>query len=308
MKLFQTSVLLLLLSTWACQKSVDPTAAVTAALTTPASSTSPVSNTTSVVSTTATLSAAVDLYAHFAMPFPTSATQRIREINIYKDSSLIAKSVFRYNQAGLLASRTFTEGQANGIVSRVVSYSYNADSRLARELVTPLDNNGLPTETPAAVIDYTYTGGLLASVSRKSRVSIYPLSLSGRTTYRYTGQALTKATSINYFSPLCACNTAYPSDSTRQLFSDNTKQATRVDSVWLVCPPGAACSSLFSRQIITQTERDAKGNAMLIQTNTNNQPVANYTYSYEYQGPEGLISSARNQTLGLRYTFVYESK
>lgn len=305
MRLFQLSVLLLLTGAWACQKSVDPT--VTVVRNAP-DITTPVSNTSPVVSTTATLSAMVDLYAHFAMPFPASATQRIREINVYKDSSLIAKSAFRYDQAGLPASRTFTEGQANRVVSRVVSYTHDAGARLVRESVMALESNGLPAETPSSVTEYEYADGLLASVSRQSRVSFYPLNLTSRTTYRYTGKALTRATSINYYNALCSCNTPYPSDSTRQHFSDNNRQATRVDSVWLMCPPTASCSSQFSRQITTQTERDAKGNAVLIQTNANNQPLAKYTYRYDYQGPDGLISSAVNETLGLRYTFAYEPK
>ncbi len=269
--------------------------------TTPASTTAPVGSTT-------ILSAVSDLYAQFATPLPTSATQRIREINVYKDTLLIAKSAFRYDQAGLLTSRTFTEGRVNGVISRVVSYTYDTGARLVRETVTNLESNGLPTEAPTSITEYDYAEGLLTSVSRKSRVSFYPLNLSGRITYRYTGKTLTRATSINYYNTLCSCNTTYPTDSTRQLFSDNTKQATRIDSVWLVCPPTAACSSQFSRQITTQTERDAKGNAVLIQTNANNQPVAKYTYTHQYEGPNGLISGSTNQTLGLRYAFVYESK
>ncbi|MEZ0542800.1 hypothetical protein [Fibrella arboris] len=304
MKSLHASALFLFLLFVACQKSVDPV--VTRIVNTPDPVTAPVSNTPTLVSSTVSLPALADLYRQFAAPIPASATQRLKEINVYKDSSLVAKSTCQYNPVGLLASRIFIEGQPGGIVSRVISYTYGTDSQLLREAVSNLATSG--SEAPTSLTEYAYTNGLLASVSRQSRVSFYPLNLNNHTTYQYTGKALTSATSLSYYNALCSCNTAYPTDSTRQVFSADTKQTTRVDSVWLVCPPSAACSSQFSRQVATKTERDARGNIVLMQTSANSQPQASYTYSHQYTGPDGLISSSVNQTLGLRYVFVYEGK
>ena len=321
MKRFTSSLLLPLLALLlACKKPADP--AVSIVVTPPVSTTTPVSNTSPVSTTTPATSSTVvwgqapydvDLFSQFAQPFPASSTQRLREITIYNGTKVVAQSSFSYDEIGRLTAQKFTKGLTQGPYAQKFIYAYDTNNRRVREEAYSLSENGAVNDPPYAITDYTYVDGLLTIAARKSKVSFYPLSLATKTTYQYAGGLLTKGMFLNYYSTGCVCNVPSPLDSTRQVLILNGKTTSRIDSTWHICYPGSSCQTSLQLRIVTQTERDDKGNVIMLTVDSkpqssNTETIKTYKYIHQYNGPDGLLSTSTSEGFGLRYEFIYESK
>ena len=305
----RSTVALLLLSSlvWACQK--PPEIVITPVVTPPPVVYYPPVTTPSVKPDAPS---GVDLYAQFAQPFISSATQRLKQINIYKDTLLVANSVFAYNNTGQVATVAYLR-YFNGTPYRnTVSYAYDDQNRLIHDEESQLVMFSSYRETVTKTTDYSYTGSLLTSTLQKTNAYYVPttmLSVSNRTSYRYPGSNMTQVKKIGYYNPVGVVNTTEPVDSTRQMTTAAGNITTRVDSLF------SARTSILRQAVTTQQERDVKNNALSVRTDTrvfytNGEQLTTvrHVFTHQYNGPDGLVSSSANQTLGLRYEFIYEPK
>lgn len=288
--------------------------------------TSPVSTTSPTVPAPpaiprGTAPSGVDLYAQFAQPFSSLPDRRLKEINVFKDSALVASSTFMYSLVGLLASRTYLSYYNDGSASvRGVRYAYDGQGRLLNEANVQLKDPKDPTsEQITALTTYAYAGDRLAYANQKTPALSYlpgTLSLNAYTVYRYPRQDVREFIRLGYYSAVGTVNVTEPTDSTRQLLKTNIRLTTRTDSTWSILRiPGSPIQSFLVRRSLEETERDERGNATSIRntvtfysSETTQTTTTEQTYKHQYDGPGGLISSSVYPAYKLRYVFLYEPK
>ncbi|MBO0935230.1 hypothetical protein J2I47_01590 [Fibrella sp. HMF5335] len=309
MKRFVVPLLLLSSSLfWACQEA--PRSVIAPVVTPPVVYYPPVTTTPTVKPS---VPSGVDLYAQFAQPFASSATQRLKQINLYIDTLLVANSAFTYNSTGQVAMVAYLRYFGGEPYRNTVTYTYDSQGRLLREAFTePINSGNGPEQVTTRQIDYTYTADKLSlAVEQSSIYFAFPsrLSVSARTRYGASVNGYDLITKIGYHNAVGGVNTAASVDSTRQLLSRTGNVVTRSDSLF------DARTSMLINYTIRRKELDPKNNVLLLRTDErrfyqsgDQLTVTTSAYTYQYNGPDGLLSGSTNQTLGLRYAFVYESK
>ena len=307
-----TAALLLLSSLmWACQK--PPEVVITPVVITPPVVYYPPVTTPAVKPNAPS---GVDLYAQFAQPFTSSATQRLKQINIYKDTLLVANSVFAYNGTGQVAMVAYLRYSNGEPYRNTTTYTYDSQGRLLREAFTaPYNVGNGPEQVIYQQVDYSYTTDRLnlaveqstACTACASNPSF--LSVSARRRYDRLGNGNELITRVGYHSNIAGANLTVSVDSTRQLLSRTGNVVVRTDSLF------DARTSVLNNYTIWRKELDPNNNILLLRTDERHfyqsgdqLTITTNTYTHQYNGPDGLISSSTNQALGLRYEFVYEPK